>query len=143
MAQYTRHRAVDTNTLVPWGDRTPFNFPLRRHLIRQSDELRVREDAISTSTQWPDVVRSLPDPQYHLAHPVEVIVIPNGDLLIATEHIFLRYGVGRTVKEAKDDYAASLLDYYEDLMEFDGRLSAQLQEDLDTLRTFIVIQETE
>jgi len=72
-----------------------------------------------------------------------VIVIPNGDLLIATEHIFLRYGVGRTVKEAKDDYAASLLDYYEDLIEFDGRLSAQLQEDLDTLRTFIVIQETE
>jgi len=143
MAQCTTHRAVDTNTLVVLWDRTSFDYPLRRYLIRQPDELRVREDAISTSTQWLDAVRSLPDPQYHLAHPIEVIVIPNGDLLIATEKTFLRYGVGRTVKEAKDDYAASLLDYYEDLVEFDGRLSAQLQEDLDILRKSIVVQETE
>jgi hypothetical protein len=135
---------ADSNTVRLFlGGRTLVDFPLRPDFIRQSDEMAVREDAISTSAHRLEDLTHLPDPQYRLARPIEVVIIPDGACLIATENTYLRYGVGRTAKEAKEDYARSLLDYYEDLVRFDGRLSAQLQEDLNTLHTLIVVQEGE
>ena len=135
---------ADSNTVRLFlGGRTLVDFPLRPDFIRQSDEMAVREDAISTSAHRLEVLTRLPDPQFRLARPIEVEIIPDGNCLIAIENTFLRYGVGQTVKEAKEDYARSLLDYYEDLVRFDGCLSAQLQEDLDALRMLITVQEAE
>jgi len=65
---------------------------------------------------------------------IEVVVIRDGEQFIASDDVYLRYGVGQTADEAKKDYALSLLDYYKDLTEFDGRLSLQLQDDLGRLR---------
>ena len=65
---------------------------------------------------------------------IEVVIIQDGEQFVASDDVYLRYGVGQTADEAKRDYVLSLLDYYKDLTEFDGRLSLQLQDDLDRLR---------
>jgi len=56
---------------------------------------------------------------------------------LVSDEVTLRYGVGRTLKAAKEDYVSVLLDYYESLVVHEQSLAPHLHEHLQYLRTVI------
>ena len=55
-------------------------------------------------------------------------------LVIVSDNVFLVYGTGHTLTGALTDYTSSLGEHFRILSRHEDHLSAQLQEDLDSLR---------
>lgn len=85
-----------------------------------------------------DYITSLPNSDYTLLRPILVTVDYEEDYYIVTDDRFLRYAIGSTVAEAKENYGRVLLEYYNDLEELEGCLAPHLAHDLQELRTRLI-----
>ncbi|MFQ5758872.1 MAG: hypothetical protein ACE5IF_04275 [Candidatus Bathyarchaeia archaeon] len=95
------------------------------------------------SVPFSDCIVSLPSPDYTLRRPIVVTVDYEEDYYIVGDDRFLRYGIGSTVAEAKENYAHSLLEYYKDLSELEECLAPHLVRDLKDLRKIMASRESE
>ena len=88
-----------------------------------------------------DVITSLPEPEYRLCVPIEVTIDEDDDHYLVADDLFLRFGVGDTIEEAKLDYSFALLDYFDELRKDPDRLCAHLAHDLELLEQCIITAE--
>lgn len=84
-----------------------------------------------------DYITSLPGSEYTLLRPIVVTVDYEEDYYIVSDDRFLRYAIGSTLAEARENYAHVLLDYYKDLCDAEERLAPHLAYDLQELRTMV------
>lgn len=82
-------------------------------------------------------ITSLPGSEYTLLRSILVTVDYEEDYYIVSDDRFLRYAIGSTLAEARENYAHVLLDYYKDLCDAEERLAPHLAYDLQELRTIV------
>ncbi len=87
-----------------------------------------------------DLVTMLPETSYQLRKPIPVAVRQEKEHYLVTDDAFLRYGIGSSIAEAKEDYACALLDYFDSLSQYEDQLAPRLAQDLARLREFIDIK---
>ncbi len=63
---------------------------------------------------------NLEEPDYIFGIPTSIITEP--DIIIITDYIVDRYGVGNNIKEAVEDYKKAVKEYYEQLLKDKDKL---------------------
>ncbi len=91
-------------------------------------------DRIASSRQ---AIGRWEDERYALCREIPLKIKKTNEGFLVSDPVTLRYGVGATLEEAKDDYIAVLLEYYESLMSSEHNLAPHLKEHLRYLRTVI------
>lgn len=104
--------------------------------------VRIDRHMRASFVAYSDFITSLPDPHYRLRMPIRVVVDQDDDHYLVGDDVFMRYGVGSTVAEAKLDYSYALLDYYDELREDPDKLSPDLSRDLELLQGRITVTQS-
>ncbi len=97
-------------------------------------EKRKGTDRIGRSQQ---AIRCWEDERYTLCHEIPLKIKKTNEGFLVSDPVTLRYGVGATLEEAKDDYICVLLEYYESLTAGEQHLAPHLKAHLQYLRTVI------
>lgn len=84
-----------------------------------------------------NAIRFWEDERYALCGEIPLKVKKTEEGFLVSDPITLRYGVGRTLEEAKDDYMSVVLEYYESLVASEKDLASHLKAHLQYLRTVI------
>lgn len=77
------------------------------------------------------------DERYALCGEIPLKIKKTEEGFLLSDPITLRYGVGHTIEEAKDDYMSVVLEYYESLVASEQNLAPSLKAHLQYLRTVI------
>ena len=126
---------------MPETDRQPEGRPVPLKWVIPS-ELQALYANHASFVAYSDFMTSLPDPHYRLRMPIRVVVDQDDDHYLVGDDVFMRYGVGSTVAEAKLDYSYALLDYYDELREDPDKLSPDLSRDLELLQGRITVTQS-
>lgn len=91
-------------------------------------------DRVGRSQQ---AIRYWEDERYTLCREIPLKIKKTNEGFLVSDPVTLRYGVGATLAEAKDDYIGALLEYYESLTASEQNLAPHLKAHLQYLRTVI------
>lgn len=86
-------------------------------------------------------LRTLHVPGWKLVRSLDLSAVHDGELWVVSDDILGMYGVGEDLAEAREDYEATLVHLYTDIVEWEGGLAPHLEQRRARLQAYLEREE--